>query len=128
MVLEDKVISLRGIQYSIPIKMENLYIYNDKSFRDGKPIVLENETISFSCSTTNTIYNPNIRAWEQDNSINSKMEFYIDGSKLEEGQYTQNRNITQTAEKILVPKYVITEQKEGQTEERKILIENVYSG
>lgn len=110
---ENKVISLRGIQYSIP------NIYNNKSFRYGKPIVLTNETISFSCSTTKTIYNPNIRDWEQDASINSKMEFYIDGFKLEEGQYTQNNSITQTVEKILVPKYVVTED--------KILIENVYS-
>lgn len=114
MAPEDRVISLRGIQYSIDD------VYDRKSFKSGKPIILERETISFSCSKNTTIYNPNIRAWESDDSINSKMEFYIDGSKLEEGQYTQNRNITQTVEKILVPKYVVTED--------KILIENVYSG
>lgn len=114
-VPEDRVISLRGIQYSI----SNVYV-DDESFKDGKPIILKGETISFSCSTTKTIYNPNNRDWEMDEGINSKMEFYIDGFKLEGGQYNQNRNITQTVEKTLIPKYVVTED--------KILIENVYSG
>lgn len=122
MVPEDKVISLRGIQYSIPNN-----IYNDKSFRDGKPIVLKNETISFSCSTTNTIYNPNNRDWEIDEGINSKMKFYVDNEELVNGKFIQDQDIEQTIEKALIPMYVITEQKEGQTE-RKILIENVYSG
>lgn len=115
MAPEDRIISLRGIQYSI----SNVYV-DDESFKDGKPIILEGETISFSCSTTKTIYNPNNRDWEMDEDINSKMEFYIDGFKLEGGQYNQNRNITQTIEKTLIPKYVVTED--------KILIENVYSG
>lgn len=115
MAPEDRIISLRGIQYSI----SNVYV-NDESFKDGKPIILEGETISFSCSTTKTIYNPNNRDWEMDEDINSKMEFYIDGFKLEGGQYNQNRNITQTVEKILIPKYANTKD--------KILIENVYSG
>lgn len=114
-VPEDRVISLRGIQYSI----SNVYV-DDESFKDGKPIILKGETISFSCSTTKTIYNPNNRDWEMDEDINLKMEFYIDGFKLEGGQYNQNRNITQTIEKILIPKYANTKD--------KILIENVYSG
>ena len=113
---ENKVISLRGIQYSISD------VYDNESFKNGKPILLNGETISFSCSKTSTIYNPNIRDWETDEYIDSNMEFYIDGSILENRQYTQNRNITQTIEKILIPKYVITEQTE-----RKTLIEDVYS-